>query len=297
MDLSNAGGNTGTINYDPTGAGFQVISPNAAPSITTDPTVKYQTKIGSTSLPAVTQHTVITPQVFPHPPAPGPVDTSNLARLQAQVQKKNAIAQAMKDYDQLSAATQATGFQSANNAGNVYANRLLQSGVNPLASGVVAAQAKLPVYKELADINNQKDQTRLDATNKADSLAASIASNIANIQLGYTKMLADYNQQQTGYNLDLTKFGANLGQQQYQYQQDYALKAAQVAGQLGTSSSASSSGRSLNGMPIADNFNPGYITNAGPIQAGTGYAMANGNNVFMGQPGSVGNRRPVLQYH
>lgn len=282
MDLSNAGGNTGTINYDPTGAGFQVYSPTQAPSITDDTTLKYQTSSGSQTINSSPTGS-IKPLTFPSKAPPPQPSTAGLQSLQAQVQKKNAIAQAMKDYDQLSAATQATGFQSANNAGNVYANRLMQSGVNPLASGVVAAQAKLPVYKELADINQQKDQTRLDATNKADSLAASIASNIANIQLGYTKMLADYNQQQTGYNLDLTKFGANLGQQQYQYQQDYALKAAQVAGQLGSSSSTGTTTKPAAWHPTPGvNGSPGYLPDQGPITPGTGVFAGNGRSVALG---------------
>jgi len=176
------------------------------------------------------------------PPPPAPPDYSNLQALQNKVERQKMIKQAMSQYDDLEASTKAMGSQAANNAGNVYANRLIQQGVNPVASGVVAAQAKLPVYNQLAEINTQKQTTRLDAVNKADSLAANIASTMANIQLGYSKMLADYNAQGAGYQLDYSKFNAGQAQHAYEYGQNHDLDKQKLAAQIAAMGASGTSG-------------------------------------------------------
>lgn len=217
------------------------------------------------------------PNYAPPPPAPnyGQLNQAYLA-----TQRQGAINAAMKDYDALSASTQAQGFQSANNAGNIYANRLQQQGINPVASGVVAAQAKLPVYGQLAGITAQKEQTRLDATNKAQTLAAQISGQIAGLKQSYAGMLADYNSRIGGYDLDLNKFNASnyqydaLNQDTYFKQQQLnAQRAAMAAGGAG-------SGGGTNGRPA--NFSPGYIPNSGPIIPSMTNGVINQGQVAVG---------------
>lgn len=178
--------------------------------------------------PSVTSYVpqAVAPQFAAPPAAP---NYAHLQALQDQVERKANIAAALKSYDALSASTQASGFQNAQNAGNVYANRLMQQGVNPLASGLVAAQARTQVYGQLDDINQQKQQTRLDASNKADALAAQIASTISGLQLSYSKSLADFNQQNSAYALDLNKFNANQFSNAQQQIPNQATVAAQLA--------------------------------------------------------------------
>lgn len=243
-----------------------------------DPGVKWAQANGAQLAQTVPQ-TQFQVQKSDPPAAP---NTAYLQSIQNQVQRKTAINSALKDYDQLYASTKAQGFQSANNAGNVYANRLLQSGVNPLASGVVAAQSKLPIYSQLAQINEQKDQTRLDATNKADSLAAQIASQIANIQLGYTKTLADYNSQQTGFNLDLQRLQStdNLSRLQMQ-QQDRQFNQQLQASQL-AQSQTKRAGSQVQGQAITPGNTPGYIPDFSSITPGTGTFAGNGNSASVG---------------
>jgi hypothetical protein len=183
------------------------------------------------------------------PPPPAPPDYANLQALQDRVQRQKMIKQAMSQYDDLEASTRAMGGQAANNAGNVYSNRLMQQGVNPIASGVVAAQAKLPVYNQLAQINTEKQATRLDAVNKADSLAANIASTMANIQLGYSKMLADYNAQGAGYQLDYSKFNAAQAQRAQEFSQTQALDKAKLAAQIAASGGAGGTSSGRTGVP------------------------------------------------
>lgn len=220
----------------------------------------------------------------PFGPAPDPIDTSRLQALQNQVQRQAGIKSAMKDYDALAASTQAQGFQAANNAGASYGNRLMQAGINPTSAGVVAAQSKMPVYQQLAAIEKEKSTTRLDAINKSQSLAAQIAAQIAQIQLGYTKTLADYNMQQSQYEFDTSKFNLASAEDRRRYDQDYALKLASLnGGGVGLGGSGSKAGLpAITGGASMDYF-PGYITNSGPIipaRGNLGDKFANGNNVI-----------------
>lgn len=235
------------------------------------------------------------------PAAPAAPDYSNLQSEQAQVQarKNKAIAQASKDFDALAASTLASGNQAANNAGNAYASRLLQSGINPIASGVVTAQAKLPVYNQIGQITTQKDQTILDASNKADALSAQISQAIASLQLGYSKTLADYNAQMTGYNFDLNKFNAgqknNVDEFNASKQYDYTSLAAQLAAQLASKSSSSASSSSSK-VGATSNFFPtnpngtikrGYVTNSGPVIPGSDFMPGPTNANKTGETGGT----------
>lgn len=148
------------------------------------------------------------------PVAPSKPNLKPLKRLQDKVDRQKAIEAAMKEYEELEAATQASGFQTAQNAGNVYAQRLMQQGISPVASGVVAAQARMPVFQQLAEIGTEKEKTKLDAVSRSDALAAQIATSIANLQSSHAKTLADFNLQNVGYQLDLSKFNAAQRQSQ-----------------------------------------------------------------------------------
>lgn len=171
----------------------------------------------------------------------------------------------MKDYDDLEASTKAAGWQAASNAGNTYAARLMQAGINPLASGVVESQARLPVYKELASIAKDKSATRLDAVSRAEALAAQIAGQIANIQLGYANTLANYNSQMAGYEIDMSQFNAK---------QDLAAAglAMQYDSRGGSSGSSGGGGGAvstgyLGAAPYGTVGLNSYIGNSGPLSS------------------------------
>lgn len=141
-------------------------------------------------------------------PAPAAPDYAKLEAAGRTPQIDEALAKSMSDYDALSASTAAIGFQGANNAGNVYANRLMQQGINPVASGVVAAQAKLPVFKQLADINKEKSGLNVDTKVKAASLAANIAQTVAQLQMSYASTLADFNIKKAGLSQNAQELSA-----------------------------------------------------------------------------------------
>lgn len=225
------------------------------------------------------------------PPAPGMPNINPLKRQLEEARRKEAIEAAMKEYDALAASTQALGFQAAQNAGDTYAARLMQAGINPLSSGVVTAQAKMPVFQQVADINKEKEATRLDATNRADALASQIAGQIAQIRLGYAQTLADYNARIQGYNIDVSKFNASqdlsaaeLAQRQSQFEAQLKLQQAAQAAAAGGGGNTAAGG--LEGY-IPGAF-PGYIPNAGPIIPSVGYPTSNGHNVFMGSMAGSG---------
>lgn len=253
---------------------------------TSPPTYNTQPTLGSTS--SSTQQTYNSPVrqgIFAAPPAapaaPAPPNYSNLENQLNAVQRQGAIKKAMANYDALAATTKAAGFQAASNAGSVYAQRLQQQGINPVASGVVAAQAKLPVYSALEGIEQQKDQTRLTAVNQSQQLAAQIANQIAGLQLNYSGMLADYNKANTGYNLDLNKFNAGQAFNQQQYQTDTYFKQQQLAAQA-ASMAASGHGNQNNVGGVRPGFSPGYIPNSGPIVPSTSNGVPSYNQVSVG---------------
>lgn len=124
---------------------------------------------------------------------PSAPDYTKLKELQSGDEINNALTEAMKHYDDSYASTQALGFQAASSAGKQYSGRLMQQGINPIASGVVEAQAKLPVYKQLHDIKRDQGNMKADFTVKAQSLAAQVAASLGNLQLGYANTLSDYN--------------------------------------------------------------------------------------------------------
>lgn len=142
------------------------------------------------------------------PFAPTQPNLKPLKRLQNKIERQKAIEAAVKEYEELEAATQASGFQTAQNAGNIYSQRLMQQGISPVASGVVAAQARMPVFQQLAEIGTEKEKTKLDAISRSDALAAQIATSIASLKTSHAKTLADFNLQNVGYQLDLSKFNA-----------------------------------------------------------------------------------------
>lgn len=200
----------------------------------------------------------------------------NLQNLLGRVNRGDAIKKALSDYDALYASTKASGFQAANNAGNTYANRLMQQGINPTASGVVTAQAKLPVYGALNQISQEKSATRLDAAQKSDALSAQIASMISNIQLSYSKTLADYNTSQNSQQLNAGEFNATAGFNTTNANRDYQLKLRQLLdNEKAAQQAAMLANQKAGGAPgIVPNFG-GYITNSGPLNPSSGSSIYN----------------------
>ncbi len=200
----------------------------------------------------------------PAPPPPGMPNINPLKKSLEEARRKEAIEAAMKEYDALAASTEASGFQAAQNAGDTYSARLMQAGINPVASGVVTAQAKMPVFQQIQDINKEKEATRLDATNRADALAAQIAGQISQIRLGYAQTLADYNARVQGFDIDVSKFNASQDMNLYEIQQRQAAQDAALAASRsgGGGGGTAPSGGDVNALTA---MFPNYAGNSGPI--------------------------------
>lgn len=209
----------------------------------------------------ITSHFAARPSQAPPPSAP---DLALLRQLAAERKKRqNIINLATKDFSDIEAATQAMGFQSAANASRSYANRNLQAGINPVASGVVEAQARMPVYGRMADIRSEKSKFLADSTLKADTLAAQIAETIGNIQLSYAKTLADYNASQTQYDLDLNKFNASQALERDKAASDEALRLAALSATTTGGSGGSGSKTTGSRRPSWRDMIAGTLASAG----------------------------------
>lgn len=258
----------GAISIDP--------SDPALPSSFSFPTSLGSTSTNFNTLTRGNANPFAVPTIGPPPIMP---DISDLERLQEQRRRRKAIKEAEADFDALSASTRASGFQQADTAGNVYAQRLLQQGINPVASGVVTAQAKMPIFGKLNEIEAEKNKVSLDYGAKADEMAANIAKVIAEIQLSYSKSLADYNTTNAAFNLDLQKFDEskrNAAEQAAIEREKIA--AARFSAEQQARSTGGVSGIGIN-PNLGNNFFPGYIPNSGSVIPGRGFLGANGGNV------------------
>lgn len=220
--------------------------------------------------------------------APAAPDLSSLTGILGRVQRGDQIRAAMKDYDALYASTQAEGFQAAEGAGNQYASRLMQAGINPTSTGAVKAQARLGVYKNLDEITKEKSATRLDAINKSQSLQAQIAAQIASIRQSYSATLADFNLKSAGLELNLNEFNAgqrnqviSRNQQQSQFEAEMAARYASMG--LGPDGRTPLVGKGKGGSKVTS-FTPGYIGDMSPINGTTINGSLNPNQAYVGWP-------------
>lgn len=296
MNIPNINQGSGGISGD-YNSGYTLDNPNGINvGFTPTATSASSNRTGSSFTSTTTGGTqAAMPTIGAPPVAP---NLTQLNSILGGVQRGDQIKAAMKDYDALFAATQATGFQAATNAGTTYSNRLLQSGINPTASGVVGAQAKLQTYNALDNITQQKSATRLDAINKSQSLQAQIAAQIAQIRQAYSSTLADYNLKAAGLELNLNEFNAsqrtntvNSGRQFTLQEQAQAAQFAQLGlGPDGRTPLAGAGSHRPGTYNPAIPFTPGYLPDQGPIIPATGqttgvngqFLTANGNNIIYG---------------
>lgn len=213
-------------------------------------------------------NTTVTPR--PVPPPPGPPNTAALeAARRAEKQRRAAIAQAAKDFDEYIGIVDMTGRQSAGNAAKTYANNLIGSGFSPTAGGVVAAQSRLPFMQQVGDLKNQKNAIVLDASNKADVIAAQVAQALAQVNLGYVNTLADYNIRSAGITTQTDQFNASQALSEKDLAQRKDLELARIASQFALDDRNRRGASTGSGEPTGA-YDPGYITNAGPIRPGSG---------------------------
>lgn len=224
----------------------------------------------------------VTPVQAPTPNFPAPPAAPDYSGLVGQETAINKRTKAQVDttsagYDALAASTLASGNQAASNAGAAYANQELQQGVNPIASGVVAAQAKLPVYQSLEGIQTEKTASVNDLYKNSMGLDYNIQNSIAGLRNDYAKTLASYNSQIAGYNTNLATFNAGQANQTGEFNAstaanvtennasqrlNYATAAAQLAAG-GGSSSGTTKGGTVGGTGVTS------ATPGNPLQPGT----------------------------
>jgi hypothetical protein len=233
---------------------------------------------------APTGFTPVNPSTAPTPNFPAAPSSPDISGLLGQETAINKRTKAQADttsagFDALAASTLASGSQAASNAGSAYANQELQQGVNPIASGVVAAQAKLPVYQSLEGIETQKTASVNDLYKNSMGLDYNIQNSIAGLREDYAKTLASYNSQIAGYNTNLATFNAGQTNQAGEFN---ASTAAQV--------SQNNSAQRLNYATAAAQLaasGGGTSSTKGGTASGVGYTSATPGNPS--QPGTPGN--------
>lgn len=198
-----------------------------------------------------------------------------------------------KSLDSLITATRVASGQTANNAERSYSNRLMQLGIAPVASGVVRGQVQTAGNREVADLTVRKEEMQQQARKDAALMAAQVAGQIASIRESYSKTLADFNLREATMKQQNNQFNAGTSLDVGKTNIASEASAAELSAKLaiaGVDANGNLIRDPKTGAPItpggggggAGSFYPGYIPSFGPIRPGTGYAHANGNNVFMG---------------
>lgn len=193
------------------------------------------------------------------------------------------------------ALTRSTGMQTANSAAADYTNRLTQAGGTAFASGAVKAQAMMPVLKQVAGMKQQKAETILSLKSKNADRQAALAGQLSGARSNYLGMLASTYTTMRGQNIS----SDSSSRAQDESERMGALARGEVpmgiygAGGLGGAGSASSAD---GGAGASGPFNPGYITNAGPIEKSSGWYGANNHNVLLDPsiPGRTSGPAPAI---
>lgn len=206
-------------------------------------------------------------------PPPEMFDTSELVAQYEAVPQRFNPRRLLKSYDSALGESRAATQQQGNNAMRAYANRLMQMGVAPVASGVVGAQARRAGNANSTALLKDKETIASDMRAKAAGLQASIASNLASLRDSYTKTLADYNARQSSLKLNADQFNSGQGMRLLQMAE---------ARRMQDEATAASSGAEY--MP-QDVMTPGYIPNSGPITPATVNGIPQYGQVF--SPASI----------
>lgn len=219
----------------------------------------------------------------PIPAAPAAPDISELTGLYNRIPGLFNTKGIKNAYNSQINTTQSQGMQAASDAAGSYAAREQQSGVNPVASGVVEAQARAPMYSAVNDLTKGKESAILDAHQMGASLQSQIAAAIGNIREGYTKTLADYNLGAAGLSNQQSEFGQSLNMQGQQLQQSkFASLLQAMMGSVGGGKTSTQDWLSkLLGIG-SNSGDAGYDPGFGPITTATGNLNFNNHNVATG---------------
>lgn len=173
----------------------------------------------------------------------------------------------------------ASGMNAANAAARQYGAAAQRAGTSSAGAGVARALSLMPALQ-------QSTQLRLQGQEFADAQSAARAAYLAQLQQGltaaqsdYRNMMADYNQGMFGIQNSNAQWQAQLEEQQRQFDLEQArLREGMKMSTGGGSSQASQPAVG----PVDTLFNPGYITNAGPLRGATynGRPIGGGNTVY-----------------
>lgn len=123
-------------------------------------------------------------------------DFSELEDQLTMIPSRFSPARATASYDRAIEGTQAITGQLANNAANIYAQRQMRLGINPVAAGAVRAQTQLAGNRQVNDMKLERDKYQQEVKGQAASLSAQISANLAQLRESYSRTLAEFNIQQ-----------------------------------------------------------------------------------------------------
>lgn len=189
-----------------------------------------------------------------------------------------------EDFARLTSWLRGSADRAGSNAAGSYAARQMAAGLDASAADLVGAQVRFPAYGKVAEAKMSFDQQQANEQRDRNRLAADVSKSLASLRLDYARTVADFNSREADrasndsrwereFALDKPVKEGNATLQNLQI--EAAIRAGERDKKMTDKARASDAS--------ASDFNPGYITNSGPLKYATGGGAAP-NTVYAAYP-------------
>lgn len=209
---------------------YSLPAPQLAPKSTTSPIATATTKPAAPKQATTLFKTRTTGAGTPFPSTDPNVFLNELQNTYGQLDTIFDPTQIQNAYKNIIDLDTALGLQTANAAANEAAARGFQSG-NMQNTGLLRAQALLPVYQHTGELNTQLQNQLTDLSKAKATTSAQVASTLGQLRNQYAGSLADYTAQLSGIQSTRANEQANLEERQREFDVSSKSDAARLAQQ------------------------------------------------------------------
>lgn len=178
-----------------------------------------------------------------------------------------------KSFSDMMSWMESSANRTASSTAGSYAARQLAAGLDASSASLVGAQAKFPVFGKMAESKLAFDTQQNAEQYQRNALRGEIAKALASLRLDYARTVNEFN------------FKTNRAESEdSRWQQDFNLDAPLKTGQLSlqdlqieAARMAQDKAKRIEDASRTDpleGFNPGYITNSGPLRFASGPGVA-----------------------
>lgn len=174
----------------------------------------------------------------------------------------------------------AAGMNAANAAARQYSSSAGRAGVSSSGAGVARALSMMPALQQASGLKLQGQEFAAAQNAAKAEYLSQLQNSLSAAQGDYRNMLAGYNQGMMGIQNQSAQWQAQLEEQQRQFDEQQKMMGMKMP--ISGGSSSGGGGMGLGGGAPDALFNPGYITNSGPLKGATydGRPIGGGKTVY-----------------